>query len=62
MTQSRDGYTPNYEQECSRCGTTPCVDVVRNGMIRHSSELCGVCFFDDRLMIDPEEWNNQQEE
>ncbi len=58
----QDGYTPNYEQECSKCGTSPCVDVVRKGRIARNSELCGCCFFNDRLMIDPDEWNNQSEE
>jgi hypothetical protein len=58
----RDGYIPDWSVECSRCGSTPCVNVVRQGHIRHVSELCGVCFFSDHAMLDPELWNEREEE
>lgn len=57
-------YLADHSQECSACGTTPIV-VVRDpeptGQAIHETSLCGVCFFHDRLMIDPELWNEPQE-
>ena len=53
------GYKPNFEQECSRCGESPTVDVIRKGKLAHASDLCGCHFFSDNRMIDPEMWNEE---
>ena len=60
MTQ--DGYRPNYEQECSRCGYSPTVDVIRGGRLVHTSDLCGIHFFQNIEAMDPETWNEQTTE
>lgn len=54
---SLNGYKPNYEQECSKCGESPCVDVIRNGRMVHTSDLCGPHFFHCQDAVDPEIWN-----
>lgn len=58
-------YFANFSDECSRCGTSPTV-VVRDpeptGEAIHEPGLCGICFFSDRSMIDPELWNDQVED
>jgi hypothetical protein len=57
-------YLANFAEECSRCGTSPCVvvsDPEPTGAKRHDTELCGVHFFRDKTMIDPELWNDSQE-
>ena len=53
-----DGYKPNYEQECSRCGYSPTVDVIHGGRMVHTSDLCGCHFFSDYSMLDPDAWND----
>lgn len=52
-------YQPNFDGECLVCGSAPTVIVV--GHIQPDTELCGVHFFHDRLMIDWEEWNEEPE-
>ena len=57
-------YLADFASECSRCGTSPCViarDHDVHGTKLHDTDLCGICFFRDRMMIDPEEWNSPQE-
>lgn len=60
MTQ----YLADYERECSRCGYKPCVAVHSpegTGESVHFTGLCGIDFFQDRSMIDPELWNEPKE-
>lgn len=57
-------YLADFAHECLRCDTRPCVavhDPEPTGTAVVYTELCGVCFFRDRLMIDPELWNEPQE-
>lgn len=57
-------YLADFDNECSRCGTKPCVaahDAERTGTAVHFTELCGCCFFHDRAMVDPELWNDPRE-
>lgn len=53
----RDGYVANYEQECTRCGYSPTVDVIKDGKLVHTSDLCGCHFFFNPFAFDPEVWN-----
>lgn len=57
-------YFADFASECEKCGTTPTV-VVRDpeptGEAIHEPKLCGICFFKDRSMIDPELWNEPLE-
>ena len=53
-------YHPDFQTECRICGTTP--TVVVEGHPQPDTELCGACFFHDRLMTDWSEWNNQPED
>ena len=52
-------YTPNFEEECSICGTSPTVRVLHH--IQPETRLCGPCFFADRSMIDWTLWNDNPE-
>lgn len=54
-----NAYVPDFDAECRVCGTSPCVIII--GHIQPDTELCGCCFFNDRSMIDPDEWNHQME-
>ena len=53
-------FHPDFELECRLCGTSPCVIVVNH--VQSQTNLCGCCFFNDRSMLDWEEWNNSTEE
>ena len=51
-------YHPDMQAECRLCGRSPCVDVYDPEQRRNSdTDLCGWHFFNDRLMIDWELWN-----
>jgi hypothetical protein len=52
-------YQPDHDGECRECGRTPTVHVV--GHLKPDTELCGPHFFADGLMIDPDKWNEQEE-
>lgn len=53
-------YRPDFDEECYKCGTSP--TVVVEGHIVPNTQLCGPCFFNDRRMLDWEEWNNTAED
>jgi hypothetical protein len=53
-------YHPDFDAECRVCAASPCVVV--DGHISPDTELCGVHFFHDRLMIDWELWNEPSED
>jgi hypothetical protein len=48
-------FQPDFDSECSICGACPTVIVT--GHIQPDTELCGVCFWHDRSMVDWELWN-----
>jgi hypothetical protein len=57
-------YLADHDAECARCDTSPCVvvhDPEPTGQKAHFTGLCGVCFFKDRTMVDPELWNDDLE-
>lgn len=55
------GYVAIYQVECSICGASPVVGIhTPSGQIA-SVGLCGIHFFGDRSMLDPEEWNRLSE-
>lgn len=53
-------YSPDFTQSCHVCGARPTV-VVEDHEVP-DTELCGKCFFNDRLMTDWTLWNDSQEE
>jgi hypothetical protein len=53
-------YHPDFDEECRICGTSPCVVVEDHP--QGDTQLCGVHFFSDRLMVDWEEWNSTPED
>lgn len=53
-------FQPNFKIECAICGTVPTVVVLDH--IQPQTELCGVCFFQSRLMKDWSEWNVAEED
>lgn len=55
-------FHPDFTAECRLCGNGPCV-IVHDPETRHNSEteLCGRHFFNDRLMVDWERWNDERE-
>jgi len=54
-------YTPIYQVECAECGIAPVVGIRAPSGVIICSALCGPHFFGDRLMLEPERWNQQQE-
>jgi len=56
-------FLADYSCSCEQCGRNPCV-IARDPENRstHDSKLCGPCFFRDRMMIDPELWNEPVED
>lgn len=53
-------FHPNFEGECRECGTSPTVVVVDHPV--PETDLCGLHFFADRLMLDWEMWNSREED
>lgn len=63
MTPRGASFQPDFAGECRQCGTGPTVIVYDPEHRRNSeTDLCGVHFFNDRQMVDWEEWNNQPED
>lgn len=55
-------YLADFCVECKLCGTEPTVVVVDPETRRpQETSLCGPHFFSDRVMVDPSEWNQEQE-
>lgn len=52
-------YLADFTTECRICGTSPCVVVSDHSV--PDTELCGICFFHSRFMIDPSLWNDPLE-
>jgi hypothetical protein len=52
------------DSECWKCGTTPCVGIEnpRLPVGLEDTRLCGPHFFQDPFMIDPELWNDNEED
>jgi hypothetical protein len=53
-------YAPIEDESCWKCDTSPVVGLCTRWGPK-STGLCGACFFQDRLMVDWEEWNKPQE-
>jgi hypothetical protein len=51
-------YEPDFDLECRLCGTTPTVKILNHSV--QETELCGLCFFSEPLMIDWSFWNEEQ--
>ena len=49
-------YQPDFEAECEKCGTSPCVTIV-GAVAIHEPDLCGPCYFEDPMMLDYWLWN-----
>jgi len=52
-------FRPNFSRECRECGARPTVIV--EGHAVSQTDLCGPHFFADRLMVDWQLWNEQEE-
>ena len=54
-------YVAIYQVECAVCAGSPVVGIhTPSGQIA-STGLCGVHFWGDRTMLDPDEWNEEKE-
>lgn len=51
-----DSYQPDYETTCDICGQTPVVTCIKNNVVVHSLNMCGVCTFGTDEAIDPSTW------
>ena len=50
-------YVPDYEQQCSNCGTSPVVTIQNSkGKVITDFEMCGPCTFGSAECIDPDNW------
>jgi hypothetical protein len=54
-------YEPIFNLDCVQCERTPCVALRDDEGQLQCTQLCGQCFFGDRLMVDPDLWNLQME-
>ena len=52
-------YIAIYQVHCGVCDASPVVGLKAPSGILASTGLCGVHFFGDRSMMDPDEWNEQ---
>lgn len=52
-----DQYEPIFNCDCHQCDHSPCVGLRDDDGTLRSTNLCGICFFGDRTMIDWELWN-----
>ena len=52
-----DSFQPNYKRRCFCCDQKPTVDVVKDGKVIDTTEMCGPCAWGEAAMLDPEEWN-----
>lgn len=53
-----DQYIPVFDIDCSECDNSPCVAMLDDEGNLRCTRLCGICFFGDRIMIDPDLWND----
>lgn len=58
-----DTFAPIFGVECKVCEASPCVGIrePEPPFNLRCSELCGICHFGDRAMVDYELWNEQPE-
>jgi hypothetical protein len=54
-------YEPLFNLECVQCDREPVVAIRSDEGNLQVTHLCGVCFFNDRLMADWELWNDKPE-
>jgi hypothetical protein len=52
-------FLPSFEVRCRICETVP--TVVIPGHAVEVTELCGVCFFGDRIMLDWDLWDEPKD-
>jgi hypothetical protein len=50
-------FVPSFDLECRICGTKPTVVVTQHE--EPETELCGVCFFEEKEMVEWEKWNDR---
>lgn len=51
-------YEPIFNLDCVECDEEPCVGLRDDDGVLRCTQLCGLHFFGDRLMMDWELWNN----
>jgi hypothetical protein len=54
-------YEPIFNLDCIECDRTPCVGLRDDSGNLQCTQLCGQCFFADRLMQDTDLWNSQSD-
>jgi hypothetical protein len=54
-------YEAIFNLECYECSRSPIVGLRSDEGTLQATNLCGTCFFCDRLMEDPDLWNNRPE-
>ena len=59
MNLSDHFFAPDFSAACRICDTSPCVVVVTHS--NRDTDLCGICFFADRSMLDWNLWNDFDE-
>lgn len=50
-------YEPNYDNDCCVCGATPVVTMIQKGEVVFTTDMCGVCTWEESEAIDPDTWN-----
>jgi hypothetical protein len=54
-------YAVIWQVDCIRCSAQPIVGLENDSGEITSAGLCGPCFFGDRNMLDPDNWNEPKE-
>lgn len=54
-------YEPIFNLDCVECDSEPVVGLRDDDGQLRCTQLCGRCFFGDRLMADWELWNDDRE-
>jgi hypothetical protein len=54
-----DAWVPDYRNECSACGRTPCVTGVYAGKVVYRAGMCGICVWGESSCADPQTWSKQ---
>jgi hypothetical protein len=55
-------YEPLFNLDCIQCDRTPVVCLEDDEGALRCTQLCGVCFFGNRMMADWDLWNTTQED
>lgn len=57
-----DSYQPDYSRRCEVCGADHVVTGVKDGKVVYRGDMCGVCTWGESEMVDPANWNGDNDD